>query len=268
MTCQAPEHELLAFWTAGTLSSEEAARVKRHLAGCPSCQASATETEGMLQGIRALHLTSEEAVAAAWGEGSFEHLHICARCREEVETLRAMNRDLQKPAAGAGWRQSLAWAAGLAFVALSTATLLKAPHPAPPVTTAPGLSVEAPAPPARIRVRKASLDALARETVRLRGAAAPRRLLLEDLAKALEPYRRDDFEEAATRLGALRPRYPEAGEIPYYLGVCLLLLDRPDEALAPLEDAVSRLTEADEARYYLAIAQVNASRPPLSTTPR
>ena len=80
----------------------------------------------------------------------------------------------------------------------------------------------------------------------------------EDLARALEPYRTNDFPEAARRLRAFVSRHPLSASGHFYLGVSELLRAAGADAVTALENA-ERLakTDADLARetaWYLALA--------------
>ena len=181
--------------------------------------------------------------------------------------MRAVNADLARSSVPSSrarqWRLAIS-AAAVVIMAVPVVWRLVGPaqETAPPttsITTAPEPATPALTPLPRITVEKASLAALANESVVLRGSTSPRRALLDDLAVALEPYRRDDFEDTLTRLTALEPRHPAAVEIAYYRGVCLLLLDRPAEALTPLRASAPRIPTG-EAAYYLAVARVNAAQ--------
>jgi hypothetical protein len=270
MSCTSPTRELVTFWLAGSLSPAEAALVESHVAGCADCREAAIEGAALVRGLQALHLGADEVVAAAAGDLHSPHVLVCSRCRDEVALLRAVNADLALKKSRATWTRE--WWIGLgaaAAVIIAAAVLWQIARPTPgiqpPVTTV-AVSTQ-PAPPIRtpsrrIAVEKASLVALANETLVLRGKPSQRRALLDDLAIALEPYQRDDFDDAVTRLRALLPRHLDAPEISYYLGVCLLMLDRPADAIAPLQEAAQGMTPSDEADYYLAMAQVNAARAP------
>lgn len=261
MTCKAPESELLAFWAAGTLSAEETAQVKSHLAGCAECQSAAAETGRLVQGLRALHLTSEEVVAAAWGEGSVGHLDICARCRDEVETLRAMNRELQKPAPSTRWQRNLAWAAGLTIVTTTTVTLLRTPVPAPPPTSpsatpAAGSSAvsQSPLP----EMNSDSLDRLAFVDPpeylgsTTRGAADED----PDFVKAMSAYAARDYTGAARRLRSLVTRQPDHVDGRFFLGISELMLGNTGDAIVELRRTIEAgdVAYAEAARFQLAKA--------------
>ena len=269
MTCSSDTRELLTFWLAGSLSPGEAARVAGHIATCAECREAAREGAVLVKGLESLHLEADEVVSAAAGDLHSTHLLVCSRCRDEVALLRGISADLAATGVRAGWTPSRrAGLAAAAAIIISAPVVWRVVRPTPDllpaaaVAVAVGSTPATTAPPARRRivVEKPSLAALANETIVLRGKRSPRRALLEDLALALEPYRRDDFKEAEARLVALRSRHPGAPEIAYYSGLCLLQLDQPAEALALLQEAASGMTPADEARYYLAVARVNAAR--------
>ena len=268
MSCTSPTRDLLTFWLAGTLGPAEAELVSRHVERCAGCRAEAIDGRVLIEGLQTLHLRADEVVSAAAGDLNSPHLLVCALCRDEVALLRTVNADLTRNAGVTSWTREwslriaaaavlvlavpLVWYAGRQMIGVRPASLQ--------ITVAPQPGTPPPALPLKIAVEKASLAVLATETIALRGRPSPRRALLDDLAIALEPYRQDDFAEAATRLGGLREKRPDAPEITYYLGVCLLLLDRPADAIAPLADAARRMTPPDEARFYVSVARVNAGQ--------
>lgn len=79
---------------------------------------------------------------------------------------------------------------------------------------------------------------------------------LEELGRALEPYRAGDLAAASERLQNVATRYPRAPEPVLYQGVSLLLIGRPVEAVRPLERAREIADESlvREASWYLAVA--------------
>jgi TolA-binding protein len=74
--------------------------------------------------------------------------------------------------------------------------------------------------------------------------------------KAIEPYRSDDYEEAARRLAALAKKYPGAGAAYFYLGVCQLFLDQNGPAVESLQKAqqLARGALQQDATWYLALS--------------
>lgn len=86
--------------------------------------------------------------------------------------------------------------------------------------------------------------------------------LMEDLRKALEPYKADNFGDAAQRLELFTKQYPRSIEGRFYLGVSLVFLSRPADAAAELEKA-KELNVASFARdvsWYLSIAYQRAGQ--------
>lgn len=79
---------------------------------------------------------------------------------------------------------------------------------------------------------------------------------LQELGKALGPYRSEAYADAAVQLGELRARYPKAVEAPFYQGVARLLAGDFKGALEPLEAARAIGGEAlnDDIAWYLAAA--------------
>jgi len=86
--------------------------------------------------------------------------------------------------------------------------------------------------------------------LRLRG---PR----EAFARAMEAYQASDFRSASEQLRTLQELAPSnAGEVNFYLGVSLLMIDKPQESRPPLERAVEQSDgdRREAAHYYLALA--------------
>jgi putative zinc finger protein/tetratricopeptide repeat protein len=262
VTCSSALRDRLTFWVAGTLDGPETALVVEHVAHCADCRSEVEETRRLMEGFRELHLRADEVIAVAEAERDPPHLQHCRRCREEVELLRSVNADLER-AAGAAWRRplpvGLAAAAGVILTLLVARQFVSRPSPSraasPQIVAAKQPAASA---PPKIRVEKAPVTLLAADILVLRGKPSARQQFLGELASALEPYRRDDFADAATRLRGLAGRFPQAPEPPYYLGVSLLMLNRPADAIAPLQEAARIVSPPDDVRYYLAVAQVNA----------
>jgi hypothetical protein len=102
---------------------------------------------------------------------------------------------------------------------------------------------------ARITVQKPAYNPPEKGTL-LRGGE-------KAFANAMAAYQREEFDSAIEQLqvaSELQPR--NGGEVSFYLGACLLLVNRSQEAVWPLRHAAeigdSSLTE--KARYYVALA--------------
>ena len=120
MTCSSPERELLTFWLAGTLDPDESRAVSQHLEGCADCRAGVGEGRVLIDGLRQLHLTADEVVAAAADALTLPHLLVCSRCRDEVALLRAVNTEL----ATASGRPARSWQWRILGVAAAAAAIL------------------------------------------------------------------------------------------------------------------------------------------------
>jgi hypothetical protein len=94
MTCAAPEAELLHALAAGTLDGAERDGALTHASSCPDCGPELATLREMVEHVRALHLTPEELVEAAWTGERPPHVLECSSCRGELETLRHVNEDL------------------------------------------------------------------------------------------------------------------------------------------------------------------------------
>ncbi len=237
-----PEPSLIMGLRAGVLPEDLAAQVAGHVDGCSLCQTLARD------------LASDELSRPTPEES--------ARIRRAV--FAATGLDRRRPSFSL-WSWSLRAVpavAVLAVVIAGTVWLRRA-----------GEQVAPPAPPPAVHARLDRHPALplVKASVRLplsaalvwRGQASPSGpRYLEDLGRALEPYRSDDFAEAARRLEALSSKYDEP-EAHFYLGVSRLFLDRDAEALASLLEA-RRLAPsgplAADVGWYLAIAYGRAGR--------
>ncbi len=82
-----------------------------------------------------------------------------------------------------------------------------------------------------------------------------------ELAAALVPYSQGDWPAAERALSSLMLTHPADGRGAFYLGVTLLLLDRPGDAAARLEEAGRlRGVAADLIDWYLALALLKSGR--------
>jgi TolA-binding protein len=83
---------------------------------------------------------------------------------------------------------------------------------------------------------------------------------VDDVAPALNAYRAGDYQAAASAFVRVQPQYPDAVEIPFYLGVTRLFLDDVTGAVAALEAArrVADDTFSADVSWYLAAAQERA----------
>ena len=83
---------------------------------------------------------------------------------------------------------------------------------------------------------------------------------VDDLAPALNAFRAGDYQTAAAAFVRVQAQYPDAVEIPFYLGVTRLFLDDAAGAVSSLETArrVADETFAPDVRWYLAVAYERA----------
>jgi hypothetical protein len=164
------------------------------------------------------------------------------------------------------WRPVLALAAAAVLV---TAVVLRMRAPEVPASApSPATPGTAPAPagaPASVYVL--TLD---KPDVKLTASALVRRStgreakFVDDVAPALNAYRAGDYQTAAAAFVRVQAQYPDAVEIPFYLGVTRLFLDDPAGAVSSLDVArrVADQTFADDVRWYLAVAQERAGDRP------
>ncbi|HTR37871.1 MAG TPA: hypothetical protein VMH80_18310 [Bryobacteraceae bacterium] len=112
------------------------------------------------------------------------------------------------------------------------------------------------APQTTFVLTKASIKVPASAVLTYRGNVEAAKTYLEALAAALEPYRQDDYAEAARGLAELSRKYPNAAEPAYYLGVSQLFLNQNEAAVESLQAARSHADDAmrDDVSWYLAVA--------------
>jgi len=233
--CPHPD-ELMA--AAAGVQFRDAADVREHSAACPICR----------QLIRDL--------------SSYEYPAVSA---EEDRRIRARWATAAGGPQRTGWwtwwwrPMPMAAAAAFAIVLLVTGALVlrqpahRTDESAKSVEPGPG-----PATAARVAfvLEKAAIKVPAAAVLLYRSDAESDKNFLNELAAALEPYRMDDYAEAARRLDVLAKKYPKYAEPHYYLGVSRLFLVENEAALGalnaarPLADGALR----DDVSWYLAIA--------------
>jgi hypothetical protein len=201
-----------------------------------------------------------------------DHVSSCGACAEAWRIA----QELEVEQAGgapvipfpARRRTSVVWgllaAAATLVLAIGAWPLLRgASAPAAPVATA--VTPAPPSAPAPVpeqttaalgpAIEKAPVVLSASRVLvfRSKASADP---FVDAFAAAIEPYRRDDYPEAITRLDALARKYPDADEPPFYLGVSLLIASRPADAVVPLRRAAKGRDAAiaAQARRYLELA--------------
>ena len=146
----------------------------------------------------------------------------------------------------------LAAAASVVLAVVLVRTLREPPPPtvSPAQTTSPGEPASV-----HLRVEKAPVELPLDSVIRWRGSPDTSRPdEMTELQQALEPYRRDDFQDAAARLVDLARTHPRNAYVQFYLGVSWLMLNRDAAATASLETA-ERLAEGSlmtSAAWYLA----------------
>ena len=153
----------------------------------------------------------------------------------------------------------LAAAAALAIAVLVTGTMVLR---RPAEQTDQSVKVVEPSPrpanakPVALVLEKAAIKVPAAAVLIYRSGGESTKAFLDELAAALEPYRMDDYTEAARRLDVLVPKYPKYAEPYFYLGVSRLFLQENDLALAALNAARPLTDESlrDDVAWYTAIA--------------
>jgi hypothetical protein len=111
-------------------------------------------------------------------------------------------------------------------------------------------------PTSPLTLAKAAIKIPAAAVLTFRGDANEARTYLIGLAAALEPYRKDNYAEAARMLAALSLKYPDAAEPAFYAGVSRLFLNQNESAIESLQSARRHAGETlrDDISWYLALA--------------
>jgi hypothetical protein len=198
-----PPPEQLTALAGDALPEDLRREVAVHLAGCQACQALAEDLSRL----------------------------------DEVDAVTGLEQRVLPPPPGRGRWAMLVAAAVLAAIGASAWWRAQSPEPSVSVADS-HTSRPAPAPPAsppRWTIEKPALVLPATTVLVMRGsdpAAAA-------LASALEPYRRGDFQAAASSLGAFASAHPDSADGWFYLGASQLLIDRDAYAREALEKAAS-----------------------------
>lgn len=103
----------------------------------------------------------------------------------------------------------------------------------------------------------------------MRGASEDRETYLGDLTRGLAPYRAGNYAQAAKSLSALGQKYPTSPEIPFYLGVSLLMEGRNSDAANALQrtEALASGPLAGASQWYLAIAEIRSAHADAAVAP-
>lgn len=243
----------------------------------------------------------EGRLDAATRDSLLDHVGSCARCagvfravraaaleatraERKAETARAARPALARPWLARPWLAPVAavLATATAVVVLSRQAMSPSVAPETIATSPVARPSAAPlgdaaslattpslAPVFDFPVEKPPVVIAAERLLAQRGRAQDQ-AWLTSFARALDPYRAGDFEEAARRLAVVAESQPDVAEPALYLGVSLLLGGRASEAIAPLERARGLVGEARRAEvaFYLGCAQarsgdLDAARPTL-----
>jgi hypothetical protein len=153
---------------------------------------------------------------------------------------------------------SWAWAAGLAFVAVAAAFVLRHAGPvaqSPLASATPSAAITPSAGPGS--AERPPLDVLARVEpppyvpVVVRGGGE-----MPAFTRAMERYVRGDYAGAASGLRVALREDPRSPQARFYLGASELLAGRADEAIAELRPLTRDPEYEDAARYYIAKAHL------------
>ena len=229
-----PPPELVQAARMGALPPQLQERVAAHVERCVVCQALSAALDDPSVG----------------GLTLAEHQRILDRIQSNLKGSRRAiigNR---------AW-EITAVAAGLLLLIAGSVLVWQSRHPtAGP--SAPQVAAKAPGPaaPSVFQLQNPASRPPSAGDLLLRGSGKPEES--EDLTRAFEALRKNDFAEAERRLQALVRRQPRSGTAQFYLGVTELFLQHDHEAISALQ-AAERLATDDtvlgrEATWYLALA--------------
>lgn len=228
-------------WCAalGELPAAEARALLAHSSLCPACALTWRLARGLALEAGVLPTAVPEATPEAPG----------------------LSRCLRAWATHAAWRATALRLAAvvligvaLAFLAFALARRAVGPDSGSPATLSPWRSITVEPPPFTPSDGPG-------EPVWRHGQPAAPLSSLGAFREAMRPYRQRDWAGAERALRDFLTAHPQHRDARYYLGVCLLALDRPGEAVASLEDAVRGLPDTTEdPQWYLALAYLKAGR--------
>ncbi len=103
----------------------------------------------------------------------------------------------------------------------------------------------------------------------MRGTSENRETYLNDLMRALAPYRAGNYAEAAKSLNALAQKYPTSPEVAFYLGVSLLMEGKNADAANTLQRAETLVSGplGGACQWYRAIADVRSGHAEAAVAP-
>ncbi len=195
-----------------------------------------------------------------------DHLAACSDCAQEYRTVLSLEpwaESIAPRRTYAHWLWRPAPVAALATLALVAGVWIyrvrQTPVSAPQQVAAPAVTV--------LRPEKPQVKLPAASALVWRGEPGTgQEKFVEELGRALVPYRNDDFAEAARRLEPLTKKYPDAAEPQFYFGVCQLFLGQNAEAAGALRRA-KELAQGPlirDAAWYLSLAYQRAGQKELA----
>ena len=215
----------------GTLPPHVQDRVAAHIERCVVCQALGDALDD--PSVAELRPDEQDRI--------LERIHAGAHASTRT---RRLNRLWQFGAA----------AAAVSLLIAGTVLVRQSRRQAPPAPAAPQVAAKAPRPPAPsvFQLQKPSFRQPAASDLLWRGSGS--REGSDDLTRAFDALRKNDFEEAARLLQVLVARQPRSATAEFYLGVTDLFLEHEHEAVTALQVA-ERLANDDadlgrEATWY------------------
>jgi tetratricopeptide (TPR) repeat protein len=243
---------------------DEATRWQLARSGCPDPDLLLTRRSELLEpDVRAAlddHVASCEACARLASDLDAMKLETADATTEAAILSRVQQRRATAPA----WRLPLAAALILGCTASMAWWMRSAPSaPSAPSASSPPSPPSAPSPivamwtvealPVRVSLSAVGVSRSGESPTA--GAA---------LVEALAPYQAGHYADAIPALQDVARAHPESGDAALYLGVALLLADRPREALPPLERAATQVepSRRPDVEWYRATAEQRAGQTP------
>lgn len=231
-----PKTDLLMAARSG-VPLEAARAIERHVALCPICrQLSQDLAEHEFPSVSA---AEDRRIRARWQRAGTQPAHFWLRSWQMLSLAAVITASVMVMVVVRSTRQA----------PTVPKMVTRAVPPAPATTDV-------------FTLAKAAIKVPATAALTFRGGSNAGKAYLGDLAAALEPYRADDYAEAARRLESLSRKYPDAAEPLFYAGVSQLFLNQNDAAIRLLEAARQHPgdTLRDDIAWYLAVAFDRAGR--------
>jgi hypothetical protein len=208
-------------------------------------------------------------IDAATREAALDHIAACTGCATVFKQARIAARTSARSTAAPGraarrqWYYSPQFAAVAALLTVTVGAVILTRQTVPTVatfetSTTPSSRPVTPVadPLVGLRAQKPPV-VIGAELLLVTRSGPGEQKFLEDLARALDSYKADDYAEAARQLSGLAAARPEVFEATYYLGISLLLDGKAAESVVVLEraESIAGDTRRAEAARFVELAR-------------